>query len=149
MQKKEILFFGSLPPLMHQILHHLIQHITLHQFFMPVVCVLHDIPDNSKFPVWNGFQFCLTARQADRLKQLPYSRVRMCTRDKMPYNSLTSEAKYYETASLRSDSCSKYNIQLKLSCSSIIHWCLETDTQTDKVNQLLYPAFHFTHGGNE
>ena len=36
---------------------------------MPVVCVLYDIPKNNKFPVWNDFQFYLTAREADRYKE--------------------------------------------------------------------------------
>ena len=41
----------------------------LHEFFVPVGCVLYDVLQNSKFPVWNDFQFCLTARQADSQKK--------------------------------------------------------------------------------
>ena len=41
--------------------------ITSHYFFMPLVCVLYYIL-KKKFPVWNDFQFCSTARQADKSK---------------------------------------------------------------------------------
>ena len=41
------------------------------------------------FPVWNDFQFYLTNRQANILKQLLY-----CTQDEIPYNLPNSEPKY-------------------------------------------------------
>ena len=37
---------------------------------MPVVCVLYDVLKNIKLPVWNDFQFCSSARQADSKKKL-------------------------------------------------------------------------------
>ena len=36
---------------------------------MPVDCVLHEIVKNSKFRVWNDFQFCLIAGRVDRGKK--------------------------------------------------------------------------------
>ena len=32
---------------------------------MPVICFLYNTLKNSKFPVWNDFQFWLTARQKE------------------------------------------------------------------------------------
>ena len=50
---------------------------TLHEFFMPVVCVLYDIVKNGKFSVWCDFQCSLTARQGDRVKMLSHSSLHM------------------------------------------------------------------------
>ena len=33
------------------------------------VRVLYDVTKNSKFPLWNDFQYCLTAVQADRVNR--------------------------------------------------------------------------------
>ena len=87
------------------------------------------MPKTSKFPVWNDFQFCLTVRQADRVKQLPYSDMHMHAQDEIPFNLPNSKPKYCATklqvgfpihVMIHVLQNSKYNIQLKLSCSSII-----------------------------
>ena len=59
--------------------YYITQSNTVLYFFVPVVYVHNDVLKNSKFPARNDFQFCLIARQADRVKILSHSS--LCTRD--------------------------------------------------------------------
>ena len=72
---------------------------------MLVVCVLYDIPKTRKFPVWNYFQFCLTAKQADRLIKI----ISLCVHVLPGWDSIhfaIFRAKVRETAGSCSNLCS-------------------------------------------
>ena len=74
-------------------------------FFVPVVHIHYDILKNSKFPVWNYFQFCLIARQVDRVKILSHSSLRMCDLEWILSQNMVKQQTSLHSCS---NSCPKY-----------------------------------------
>ena len=103
---------------------------------MPVVCVLYDVAKNSKFPVWNDFQFCLTARQTVK-KALSHSSLSMHDQAKFRAKVLLNYSFVFRFM---------FKIQNSFEIKSFLDHKL-TFVDRDKVNRLLNPALCFACAG--
>ena len=82
---------------------------------MPVVCVLYDVPKNSKIPVFNDFKCCLTARQVEAIA------IPRCVLGKRLHTIYQIQSQG-SAKLICIPQCSKYEIQIKSSAggSSIV-----------------------------
>ena len=126
---------------------YMVEIMTSQVTYVPVVCVLYNtLLKNSKFPVWNDFQFYLTDRQVDKIKKLSHSSLR--NRDKFRAKVLLHYRFVFQFMFLFVFKIS-HSIEIKLFLDHKLMFVnRQIDRQTERqteVNQLLNPTFCFVY----